>query len=92
MRVVEGREPPSLRAIFRGRLTVLSGEAPAADDATSGLPSSFLLRVDGAQNHDTRSVQVGPQPHLAAANCHDIDDFPLFQADVVTDSTCATCF
>ncbi|KAK3919498.1 Villin-1 [Frankliniella fusca] len=58
VRVLEGREPPSLRAVFKGRLAVLSGEAPPADDSSSGLPASFLLRVDGSQTYDTRSVQV----------------------------------
>ncbi|XP_026283212.2 villin-1-like isoform X2 [Frankliniella occidentalis] len=62
VRVLEDREPPSLRAIFKGRLAVLSGEAPPGDDSSSGLPASFLLRVDGSQTYDTRSVQVPRRP------------------------------
>ena len=32
-----------------------------------GLPPSFLLRVDGSQNYDTRSVQVSASERAMAA-------------------------
>lgn len=73
VRVLEGREPPCMRAIFKGKLTVLFGEAPPGQRlywaVTTLCRSRFVFVIKWLEMIDRVLFPVRPQATTAAMAC-----------------------
>ncbi|XP_022911438.2 advillin isoform X2 [Onthophagus taurus] len=70
VRVIQGREPPQLLQIFKGKLVIFRGKGTEQDESgrNTKSPTNYLLHVQGSATYNSKATQVNTKSSSLNSN------------------------